>query len=295
MTQVNHVGVFGGLGNQLFQLAFSDYIEQKFSTKVSLFDLSHEHQVNRGWRLGFLGVQSSELSKADSLTIRRFRYINRLQRGLKKFGLEIPAYTSSVFHDGSIDHAASFPNADKIFVGYWQKSSFAETSRTKMLERFARSSGCFLGCDQVSREICDTYDPLIMHIRLGDYVSDPKTKQKHFVCGEDFYQKVLTTFFPGIDLRRVWVFSDDIAHVQENFAFLRGANFVTDVRASPDVDLRRMMLGKHFIISNSTFSWWAAFLSERNGTVIAPQYWFRGVKSSDIEILPKSWTCLENS
>jgi len=55
-------------------------------------------------------------------------------------------------------------------------------------------------------------------------------------------------------------------------------------------DLRLMSLCNHFIIANSSFSWWGAWLSRnKSKIVIAPSKWFQKIKYNDSDRLPKEW------
>jgi hypothetical protein len=46
---------------------------------------------------------------------------------------------------------------------------------------------------------------------------------------------------------------------------------------------------KHFIIANSTFSWWGAWLSKNKRKIVcAPKKWMRA-KISTLDIIPESW------
>ena len=51
---------------------------------------------------------------------------------------------------------------------------------------------------------------------------------------------------------------------------------------------------KHFVISNSTFSWWAQFLSENNDKiVVAPNKWQKEDEKNALDIYLDNWKLIE--
>ena len=90
-----------------------------------------------------------------------------------------------------------------------------------------------------------------------------------------------------------FVFSDDIDQAKENLKIDGLITFV-DINGIKKgyEDLRLMKNCKHFIIANSSFSWWGAWLSDyRNKIICAPKKWF--VKKDEGDIVPKRWIKVE--
>ena len=54
-----------------------------------------------------------------------------------------------------------------------------------------------------------------------------------------------------------------------------------------------MSLGRAIIISNSSFSWWSAFLSKEASLILAPRKWFKGIQDPK-DLLPPEWITLES-
>jgi hypothetical protein len=118
-------------------------------------------------------------------------------------------------------------------------------------------------------------DKVAIHVRRGDYVNNPfyvdLTKTNYYYNAMQLFPK-----------EKFMVFSDDIEwckqkEVFKNCSFSEGHDEVQD--------LNIMASCKGIIMANSSFSWWAAYLS--NGKVIAPkQYYADGVERTKY---PKEW------
>jgi hypothetical protein len=94
----------------------------------------------------------------------------------------------------------------------------------------------------------------------------------------------MRTFNPGIKLL---VFSDDLPWCQ-SLDFLEGATFVEEPDASAALHL--MSQFRYYILSNSSFSWWGAWLGEKAVYVIAPDRWFGPTGPADFQdIYERTW------
>jgi hypothetical protein len=89
----------------------------------------------------------------------------------------------------------------------------------------------------------------------------------------------------------IWLFSDEPNEALKLMSFeLRGIiHVVQDFRDSPSKTLEIMRCGSGYVIGNSSFSWWAAFLSNSHTpTVIAPNTWFQGLPEPRM-LIPENW------
>jgi hypothetical protein len=124
-----------------------------------------------------------------------------------------------------------------------------------------------------------------VHVRRGDYVGNPQ-----FDCiPADYHALAIDRMRTICPQMGYLVFSDDIGWCRHN---LRSHNLEfcdnPGTGRDPLRDLILMSACRHHIISNSTYSWWGAWLNPKpDKIVIAPSQWFLGVPSS--KILPKSW------
>lgn len=117
-------------------------------------------------------------------------------------------------------------------------------------------------------------DAVGIHYRRGDYVGNPNYVQ----LNEGYYTN---TFYGLTDSRNTIARSDDAHFIKYQW----GQTCRTEIE-----DFISLAECKEHIISNSTFSWWAAYLS--NGKVIAPKEWFAGElakRCSTKDLLPENW------
>ena len=128
---------------------------------------------------------------------------------------------------------------------------------------------------------------VLIGVRRGDFVNHPYYHQ----VGFQYYLKALYKFFPNWEERNIIFTSDDIKYCKKHFSFLKNTFFMECIS-----DIEQMALGTlcdDFIISNSTFAWWTAWIGEKeNSKVIVPNKNFRrefAKKNNDKDFFPDRW------
>jgi hypothetical protein len=136
-------------------------------------------------------------------------------------------------------------------------------------------------------ELSKVEKPLIVHIRLGDYLV-----QKSFgLLSKDYYHQALESLWSTNKYEKIWIFSNEPDKAKSYIP-----NHLIASCRSIDLDLndatatlQLMRYGYGYVLSNSTFGWWGAFLTINVGAnVIAPTPWFRLADDPD-QIVPLEW------
>jgi hypothetical protein len=133
--------------------------------------------------------------------------------------------------------------------------------------------------------------PIVMHVRLTDYVVDDQQK----MIPPEYYEKGLSLAVREFPESPIWLFSDDPETALTYFPdqFRHKLDFVNDPKKNSDWDeLQLMSAGCAYVIPNSTFGYWAARLSNAS-LVVCPRPWFKGyLLSKEITYLdfPNHWT-----
>lgn len=122
-----------------------------------------------------------------------------------------------------------------------------------------------------------------INIRRGDYLKQQKI---HPVCKMEYYKAAIDLLG---EKRNYLITSDDLEWCKSHFP---GKNFFFARHTNPVSDLYLQSLCCDHIISNSTFSWWGAWLNPHpEKTVIAPSGWFgpNSQNTSTRDLLPTDW------
>lgn len=115
-----------------------------------------------------------------------------------------------------------------------------------------------------------------VHVRRGDYLV-PATVKRYGLCQPRYFESAAHAISQKVaGPLRFYVFSDDIPWCRKNLTLPGQPEFVESlVGRSPAVSLDTMRHCEHFILSNSTFSLWAAILGRKSGSqIVTPYPWF---------------------
>jgi len=127
-----------------------------------------------------------------------------------------------------------------------------------------------------------------IHVRRGDYCNQP---HKYPIASLGYFKKAIK--YIGKD-EKYLIISDDIDWCKEHF---KGKNFIFSDNEKPIIDLYLQSLCTNNIISNSTFSWWGAWLNTNpDKIIIYPTPWFgRFFKDyTTKDLIPDSWIAIKS-
>lgn len=130
-----------------------------------------------------------------------------------------------------------------------------------------------------------------LHVRRGDYVSDPTANALFGVVNLDYYRRALSHIEDRVPNPKFFVFSDDMEWARQNLE-LPGQPVFVD-HTGPDTsaeDIRLVRACRHNVIANSSFSWWGAWLGEHEEKkVVSPSTWTSDEAEYPRDIIPARW------
>jgi hypothetical protein len=280
----------GGLGNQLFQYALGRKLALDRSSDLR-FDLRSFHYQGREYKLDHFNIfgcpaDSLELGrelwweKRTKLT-RLLEYLNNL----RPYYLRHKIFESSIVFDKNILRAPR----NVYLAGYWQSEKYFKDIRRTLQKEITLKKPLSPESLQLQNRIlaCESAS---LHIRRGDYVSNPCANETHGVLPIEYYYKAINLISNYIQSPEFFIFSEDIPWAKENLRTREKVNFVEHNASEKDCeDLVLMANCKYHIIANSSFSWWGAWLCEYPGKkIIAPQRWYQ-IKIDACDLLPEEW------
>jgi len=130
-------------------------------------------------------------------------------------------------------------------------------------------------------------ETILIHMRRGDYVGNPHYYQLPIV----YYIDALVTNFPNWQDSNIVVISDDLPYCKTHFECLPNVYFADGLDEIESMALASLC--DHFILSNSSYSWWCAWLGEKpHSKIIHPGHMFAGnlMGNDTKDYWPERWT-----
>lgn len=296
MSQVI-VSLYGGLGNQLFQFATALSLAKKKHGRVFLdlswFDKDHlsTGETPRAYALGVYDLGCDvHIQRNGRKASHKYLYrcIDAVLRRIRKY-MDVGI---TRFHEKSMKFHPNLMQSDlPIWLdGYWQSYKYFEDIQPALRKIIAVPGDMNSAMQAIYQDILEK-DAICVHVRRGDYVTNPSAAQFHGLCDLSYYQAGLNLIIENTSNPHAYIFSDDPLWVKNNFK-LEIPSTVVDINGPDEAhhDLWLMAACKHFIIANSSLSWWGAWLSGySNKIVVAPRQWFLNSQTSTEDLIPNDW------
>jgi hypothetical protein len=271
----------GRLGNQIFQYAFLKTIAKKnervFCLNMDMFfntfDIDRNgicHVSNRYIRficktilLPWIIIPLSKVHVITYVEQKKDLNLRPLPEWNEKKGL--------------------FPFIIYVNSDFFQSESFFDPT---LIANMHIKKQYLYGAQQIVSDIPDCFEKVFVHVRRGDYVNEPFDGERGIDLPISYFEDAIRKIKEDIKNPFFIFLSDDPSCVK---GWFRGLEHKIFLKNSMEVDLAIMTLCNAGIISNSSYSWWGAYLMHTKKKVIAPKYWWGWKKrvESHVGIQPK--------
>ncbi|WP_029276675.1 alpha-1,2-fucosyltransferase [Pedobacter borealis] len=277
------VNIIGGLGNQMFQYAYGKALAIKYKTDLFLDISIYETGLsNRSFDLGIFNLENVVIGSSNYLELKDWKYVVELNDLNFSFNNDPLASISN------LDNLISAGNTIIILNGYWQSEKYFLSIADIVRKTFRIRESLDGKWEKLYRRIKQTTS-IMINVRRGDYLN---LLDYHGVVSLEYLNEAMQFMSSNVHSPIFFVFSDDIPWCRRNLAHTTNLFFVDESYYTQTFDkyLTLMTCCKHFIISNSSYAWWAAWLSDGNEKiVIAPKRWFANDKLNTIDLIPEDW------
>lgn len=301
------VKLAGGLGNQLFQLSRALAFRRDYQHLV--IETSYLESNAKAKRFADitdynLGVNSTAISnRIPKFENRLFNFalrISSIAKGGKAVEYLIAILNTLLlisykarflknryFIASGLGYSLREPQEGNVcFIGYFQSYKWATSEKVHSFLQNLELKEPFPDFLMYSSRSVQK-SPIVVHMRMGDY----RNEKDFGIPSNSYYVSSVDELWASGKYGEIWLFSDEpeeaIKRLPER---LREKSFVFEnISLSPAQTLECMRLGHAYVLSNSTFGWWGAFLTKNHGaTVIYPKPWFVN-KITPTEICPPNW------
>ena len=248
----------GRLGNQMFQIANGYAISKKY---------------NRQYLAPYKETDAFRLKDIV------FKNIN--------FGIDSTEIPEAYILNCSFEYSENIPHENRptVYRGYFQSEKFFANCTNLIVDAFSPTEEFVAKAYKEYPQL--NYNTATINIRRTDYLIYPNI-HPHITL-EYIHEAV--KLIPHVDY--YFISSDDLVWCKEN---IKLPNMVF-VNYHGYEAMWLASLTKNFIISNSSFAWWGAYLSRnKNKIVLAPEVWFgpeaANRNMSSIDIYPNGWSVI---
>jgi hypothetical protein len=286
----------GGLGNQMFQYATAYALAEVNRSKLYLDDsylrygqpIASNH-VFRNFDLDIFPLKYEFASLKDIAKLKGRLGIALVDKVINK----VVGRPESYFVESDFQFYPKLYQlkAPMYLDGYWQCYKYFDAFKEKI--KVLYEPIVKLGKDDLTlMEDILSCGSVCLNVRRSDFITNPL----HKICDQHYYERAVDRLASMSSNFKLFVFSDDIEWCVNNLKFAHDTYFVKHEFAGDKFAkyFKFMKACKHFIIPNSSFAWWAAYLSDNSNKIIfVPQRWYNVSSHSTSNLFPEGWNMLE--
>lgn len=285
------VQLLGGLGNQMFQYAAGKRLATEKGTKFKLDISSYKSETLRAYKLHHFKITADIATQEECDYFIATNIQGKIRRLLERQLL--PRSRRHIYYEKTpyqFESAILHTPKQVYLKGYFQNENYFKSVESIIRNDF----NIITPSNEVNRAIAErirNVEAVSVHIRRGDYATNPQTRVVHGLLPLQYYKNAIEKIAQEVDKPHFFIFSDDPDWAKEHLQLTFPTIWINHNDAQHDYeDLQLMSLCQHHIIANSSFSWWGAWLSSNlNKKVYAPERWLLDNSIDFTDVVPHQW------
>lgn len=295
-----YLSIKGRLGNQMFQYAFARALQEKLSKNI-LIDWHHvlesdKNEPGVGFQNSLKDFHVAPFDSIDNSQYKKYMSFSQ-QMAFRKYEKTFP-YGGSIlekqkfetdfyhkhkkqgmfyFENGYLDFDLSKVPKNVFLSGYFESTEYFKNIENELKDEFTPKQDKLEHNKKLYEDI-ENSQSVCVSVRRGDFLKSAF----HNVCRTEYFMQGMDIIKEKVPNAKFFIFSNDVQWIKENVDFKYPVVF--EEGSDPVWEKLRLMYScKHFVLSNSTFSWWAQYLSRNeNKVVVAPDRWFNDEFKSEL-------------
>ena len=263
------VKLMGGMGNQMFQYAFGKRISLQTGRELIL-DLSFLNRRDLGPNFVYRNYD------LDIFNLSKHKIVDKFDENYELIVDDFDFKSKDLTPIDNIIEKCLNNKSENIYLdGYWSSQKYFSNS---INSEFSFQDPIINESTSLLQDILSS-NSVLLNIRRTDFLNG----NFHGVFEKDYILNSINKLNKTEDNLKFFIFSDDIQWCQDNLFDIPNSVIVDYTHKGDKFSnyLQLMTNCKHFIIPNSTFAWWAAYLSQnQNKKVIHPEIWLKELNST---------------
>ena len=282
--------IVGGLGNQLFIWAATNYYANKLKKEPTF----HVYEKEK-FQLDKILIVNLKHTQLSIFKLRIVELTSRLIR-IKLLSRKVANSVFGIYSQHEIGLASeNEPDKNSTYlIGYFQSWKYSQNLGKSTIRRDFDLDLNSIGAIE-AREKFHADGGVAVHIRLGDYLNS----ENHYfgILAPTYYVNSLMALgvCPGTT---VWVFTDSLELAKSEYSKALESQFnlfwaSETFELTTIEEFKLLASSRKIVIANSTFSWWAAFLAREDCKTVCPSKWFRFADDPK-QLVPEQWEIVES-
>lgn len=281
----------GGLGNQMFEYAFARNLELKNNEKLQIDIGAYKKYKIRDYELDKLNVKYEKFDAGFKYKFIRLTQVlyHCIHRGIKiirrtpflgKTVYKLLVELGFIYNFDFCYYATPKIKRNNNYVyGYFQSEKYFIENKDIICSELKVKGEIPKDQKELLYSIANC-NSIGISIRVGEDYSNDKLI---YVCTPEYFYSSMKKINQMVENPVYYIFSDLPAIVKQKFRFPFPVKYVEGYNAVDS--LRLLYTCKHFVISNSSFSWWGSYLADnKNKIVISPDHFSTNKKQDDKDI-----------
>lgn len=260
----------GGLGNQMFQYAFGKRISKQTGRNLIL-DLSFLKRRDLGDNFVYRNFD------LDIFNLSEYNLVDDFSEDYELIVDDLNMNSTNIIDVETIIDKCIHAKSKNIYLdGYWSSPKYF-VDFFDVDSEFSFKTGILPESNEINNQIIES-NSVLLNVRRQDFLLN----EFHGVYGKDYILSSIEKLKSYETDLKFFIFSDDVDWCERNLHDIPNSKIVDHIHKGFKFSnyLQLMINCRHFIIPNSTFAWWAAYLSKsKNKKIIKPEIWLKQLNS----------------